>query len=198
MAQVDAMQTVPDVLKPVGPEYDADLTYVKSPKKAPPWLDPQPVEHEDLPEDFDVDPDEQVYAYPDAAGEILLDKILQLYDVDKEDIMEVNMWVGSKSGEEIDAALDDGKIPERTLVAEVETIIRCILQGRGIEWAEQKGDPDKIDDFMGGWMDAGHWGLERVFFKMDGSNKATVALALMELREQFIEKTGIEWDRFES
>jgi len=125
-------ETVPDVLKPVGPEYDADLVYVQSPKKAPPWLDPEPIAHDDLPEDFDVDEDQTVYGYPDAAGEILVDKIMELYDVEYDNIVEVNTWVGTKSGEEIDEGLHAGKIPERALLAEVETIIRCILQGRGM------------------------------------------------------------------
>lgn len=198
MAQTVTTKSIPDVLKPIGPDYDADLTYVQSPKKAPPWLDAQPVDHEDLPDDFDVDKDTDVYAYPDAAGEILVDKILQLYDVDYDDIIAVNMLVGSKNGEEIAEDVRDGEVPMQALLAEIETIIRCILSGRGIEWAEKNGDEDKVSDFMGGWMDAGHWGLERVFFKMDGDDKSTVALSLIQLRDDFIEMTDADWTRFEN
>jgi len=181
-----------DVLDPVTPDEAEELRYTFNDEDIPPWVVAEEVPHDELPEDVNADEDQTVYGYPANAGPALINAVQKFYDVGMKELMETNEWVRSEDGEAIHEAVREGELSARPFMAEMETIMRFITV---IVDDDAEGDPELIPEFIDGWMEGGHRGLERVYFRHD-TNKMSVALALNAIRDELLEVTDLDWEPY--
>jgi hypothetical protein len=75
----------------------------------------------------------------------------------------------------------------------METIMRFVVT---IVDDDAEGDPELIPEFIEGWNEGGHRGLERVYFRHD-TTKMTVALALDAIRDELLMASDVSEDEWE-
>lgn len=187
----------PEVLEPVRPDEAEELHYTLDDEDIPPWVVAEPIPHDELPDDLNPADDATVYGYDANAGPALVNAVMEIYGdrVTMPELMETNNWVRDENGAAIEQAVvdDDTDLSAEPFLAEMETIMRFVVT---IVDDDAEGDPELIPEFIEGWDEGGHRGLERVYFRHD-TTKMTVALALDAIRDELLAASDVSEDDWE-
>jgi len=176
-------QNTTDTISPIDGDEDDPRTYIRNPRKAPPWVVVHEVD-DGAEVDLDVDPSEtELYYYHKGAGPKLAQAVSEQYpEFDMSELIAANDHVRHKSGREMEAGIKDGEINPDPIVASMDVIA---------QYASLTADDDAIpvaehvDAIVQGWADGGHEALEREYFKHSAS-KISVACALHRMRGKYM------------
>lgn len=172
-----------ETITPIDGDEGDERTYIRNPRKAPPWVVVHDADPEDY-EEFGLDPDgDDLYYYHKGAGPKLAQAVSDQYpEFDMGQLVAANDHVRHKSGHEMEDGIKSGEIDPDPIVASMDVIA---------QYASLTADDDAIpvaehvDAIVGGWQDGGHEALEREYFKHSAS-KISVACALHRLRGRYM------------
>lgn len=176
-------------LSPIDGDESDDKVYIPNKRKAPPWVVVHEVEFgAEIRDEFGMH-EEDLYYYHKGAGPKLAQAVSQKYpEFDFDELFTANQHVIEKSGKDIKDGVRNGDIDHEAIIASMDIIARFATMT-----AEDDALPngEHVDHIYQGWMDGGHEGLEREYFKHEAS-KISVAAALHRLRGGLIDAADHE------